>query len=345
MSSFLVLSRRHELLPFAHRLTTEGHTVESLVSVGIFEGAWGGKINKVLRDSKGQINPENLGPIVKLAEQGELTVLINDWRLQSTVFQNSARLFGTLRHPELPECTDHIRIGGWFNGENLTAIHLLIVDIGAWINGHGPQIDSALTLIRNEKDSVTTLINDLVSPHLDFLKSKSFKGLVQFGIEFDTPSNDPEIVSLTAGFSPLHAHAFLSELDSFGKVLLGQQEAVLSSRFVTVVPLTIPPYPNTRARLSRQQVPIEGLTEKQISRVFWHDFQVDLESRQISTAGLDGFVGVARGAAESLVLSRGLALEIPQKVSLHQKQYREDVGLRVENALAVLERNFGLVLF
>ncbi len=315
------------------------------ISVGIFEGAWGGKIRTGSRYSKGQINPETLEPMVKAAESGEVIVLTNDWRLQSTVFSNSKSIFGTLRHPELRHCTDNLRLGGWFDGEHISAIHLLVVDPGAWINGHGPQIDGGITLIRNENDATAQLVNQLISPHLDFLKSKSFKGLIQFGLEFDTPSNDPEIISFTGGFSLFHSHAFLSELENFGNVLLGLERPTLPSRFVTVVPLTVPPYPNNRARLSHQQIPITGLTEKQMSRVFWHDFQVDPESRQISTAGLDGLVGVARGAAESLALSRGLALEIPQRVSLPEKQYREDVGLRVDNALAVLERNFGVVLF
>ena len=49
---FLVMSSQHSLLPFAHRLTREGHDVESVICnpghKGKYEGAYAGVIKPIL---------------------------------------------------------------------------------------------------------------------------------------------------------------------------------------------------------------------------------------------------------------------------------------------------------
>ena len=343
--SFLVISRRHELLPFAHRLRNQGETVEVLVSSPAFQKAWGGSSSKVLKTKEGELNEEILAPIIKMAEEGKTTVLTNDWEVQ-TVFGNAKRLYGVIRNSEEnPAPNTLVRLGCWFNGEDISGIHLLVVDQGAWIGGQGPEIDSAITLIRNEKDDTTRMVRDLIAPHLDPLKSQSFKGLVQFGLRFDTASGEPEVVGVHAGWPFLHTHVFVSELHDFSGLLQGQSSVDLDNRFVFGLVLSRPPYPNNRARLARYPSPIGGLTDQQIARVFWHDVRIDEEDHSLSTAGLDGLVGVIRGSADTFALARGLALEVAGRVHLNAKQVRIDAGQRVDQVLGELEQKFGLTLF
>ena len=340
---FLVISRTHSLLPIAHRLKLEGHDVEVLVSVAAFEKAWSGKLGKVLRNSKGQINQTHLEPAIAAAERGEVTVLIDDWGIE-TLFGNAKRKFGVCRLEGESEPESPLRVGGWFNGETFDCFHGLIVDRGAWTGGQGPNIDSALTMVRNDSAQLATFMGELIKTYEDLLKSNSFKGLAQFGIKLDTVSGAPEIDGVLFGFPFLHTHAFLSGLEDFGDILLGKSNPVLPKKFTTVLTISRPPYPNRKARF-RRPVAIGNLTDQQIGRVFWHDMQVtDPTKHLLSTAGLDGLVGISRGEADTSELSRGLALEVAQRISLPEKQYRLDVGGRVQGVLAELEGFYGVTL-
>ena len=340
---FLVISRTHSLLPIAHRLKLEGHDVEVLVSVAAFEKAWNGKLGKVLRNSKGQINQTHLEPAIAAAERGEVTVLIDDWGIE-TLFGNAKRKFGVQRLEDEKEPDSPLRVGGWFNGETFDCFHGLVVDRGAWTGSQGPDIDGSLTLIRNDNSELAGLIGHLVEPYIDRLKSSSFKGLVQFGVSLDTTDGTPHIVGAKAGFPFLHTHAFLSGLEDFGDILLGKSNPVLPKKFTTVLTISRPPYPNRKARF-RRPVAIENLTDQQVGRVFWHDMQIlDQSKHSLSTAGLDGLVGIARGEADTSELSRGLCLEVAQRISLPEKQFRLDVGGRVQGVLAELEGFYGVTL-
>lgn len=339
---FLVISRTHSLLPIAHRLKLEGHDVEVLVSVATFEKAWGGKLGKVLRNSRGQINSSNLEPAITSAEKGEITVLTDDWSLE-TLFGNAKQKFGVYKFENEKEPDSVLRVGGWFDGEEFDCFHGLICDRGAWTGGQGPNIDSAITLIRNDNGNLAGFIGNLIAPYAERLKSNSFKGLVQFGISLDTIHGKPEISGVIAGFPFLHTHAFLSGLEDFGDILLGRSNPVIPKKFTTVLTISRPPYPNRKARF-RRPVPIENLTDQQIGRVFWHDVQVDEANHQLSTAGLDGLVGISRGEADTSELSRGLCLEVAQRIQLPEKQFRLDVGNRVQGLLGELEGFYGVTL-
>lgn len=352
---FLIISRTHSLLPLAHRLKLEGHDVEALVSVPAFERAWAGKLRKVLRNSKGEVNPENLESVVRVAESGELTLLIDDWGLE-TVFRNAPRKYGVYRAKfpvgtsysdkhTVPDQWDEpkvfLRLGGWFTGEKLQALHGLIVDRGAWPGGMGPEVDGAGVMIRIDNPATAEAGEALLQPYLQQLKSQGFRGLVQFGILFDTRSGEPEVQGVLAGWPWLQTHSFLSDLEGFGDILLGRKDPVIPKKLTTVVPISRPPWPARKARF-RKPVKIENLTDQQMARVFWHDVRVDEQAHELWTAGLDGLVGVSRGSADTLELSKGLALEPAARVTLPEKQYRTDVGAQVPVVLGHLEALFGL---
>ena len=81
-----------------------------------------------------------------------------------------------------------------------------------------------------------------------------------------------------------------------------------------------------------------------MSRTFFHDIQADQESRALQTAGLDGWVGVTRGAADSFELAQARALEAVAGLQFPEKQFRQDVGQRVRHVLGLLEEQWGLVV-
>lgn len=106
--------------------------------------------------------------------------------------------------------------------------------------------------------------------------------------------------------------------------------------FTVVLPVTVPPWPGRPAESPEPQ-PLKGLTGAQMSRFGLHDIQLDEESQRVYAAGLDGFVGVARGTGHTFELARGLALEVALAAQLREKQLRPDVGQHMGGALAALE--------
>ena len=348
---FLVLSHSHSLLPFAYRLQLSGADVTPVVTIAAFEAAWKGKIEPVKRDSKGRVDMD----FVKDFDPADTIVLTDDWKMQAhfshwqTVNKN---VFGITqqRAGQTDALTGGIRFGGWFDGERLLAPHLLIVDRGSWPGGMGPAIDGAMTLVRVDNNLTRQMVDGLVEEKLGGLSSGGFRGLVQFDLNFQTSTGEPEVSGVVAGWPFLHTHAFLSELEDFaslleaGSSLPDGPQGLLPKKFVTVVPISRPPWPTRKARFRFDLVPIEGLTPEQMGRVFWHDVQMNAEPGLLTTAGLDGLIGVARGAADTNELALVRALEVALRVQLPEKQFRSDAGRQVQPALAELEGRFGVLV-
>ena len=327
---FFISTDTHAMLPVAHRLRLEGHDVETVVHKARFRKAWAGKQVNWGKEG-GKIRPEDLAPIPEQVARGELVALVDSPWWTENVFKGpgvfgALKDYGTTIHP--------LRAGGWFNGSELHAIHFLVYDMGAWPNRTGPMVPGALTLIRD--DSPDADFKAAIKQELEAeLKARDFKGLINVGLIEDNEGT-LKIDGLQAGWPFLHLHAFLSEVEDFGSVLVGTKEPVLTSKFVTVVPVTLPPWPNHGTAASKDLV-IEGLTPQQTGRVFWHDMRVDSEARQLLTAGLDGLVGVCRGAAQSPVLAQARCLEVAARISLPEKQWRADAGSAVAAAVSRLE--------
>jgi hypothetical protein len=351
---FLVMSHTHSLLPFAYRLRLqEGEdTVETLVSVQAFEAAWKGKRDPAPRDDKGHLHPNHLAGVFKRAGEDNAVVVTDDWRLQGKV-PEGLTCYGVHQrgHSTTEGLTSPLRVGGWFDGEHLWGHHLLIVDRGAWPGGMGPEIDGAMTMVRIDEKPARDLVDVLTEKWCEELKSSGFRGLVQWNLNFRTDSGEPEADRMEAGWPFLHTHAFVSELEDFSSLLSDPATAaiighrtLLPRKFVTVYPISRPPWPTRKARFRFDLAPVEGLTPQQMARVFWHDVQVDPIEQRISTAGLDGLVGIARGAGDTSELALVHALEVGLRLRLPEKQFRSDAGRRVQSALAELEGRFAVLV-
>ena len=350
---FLVISHTHSLLPFAYRLQLQGHEVQPVVVVSAFEAAWRGKMEPSPRDGKGRLEEKFIKSLVDEVGYGNPTVVVtDDWKLQQMFKDATTHLFGVHQqhHTTSDGLTGPLRLGGWFDGTNLQALHLLVIDRGAWPQGMGPEIDGSLTMVRIDQPETIQLANQWVETQVEELKSSGFRGLVQFNLNFQTSTGQPEIDGHTAGWPFLHCHAFLSELEDFAGLLSGDESSpthppqLLPRKFVTVLPVSRPPWPTRKARFRFELAPIEGLTPEQMGRAFWHDVQLDPEAGKLTTAGLDGLVGVVRGAADTSELARARALEVALRLQLKEKQFRSDAGTGVQSVLAEFERRFGVLL-
>jgi len=356
---FLVMSHTHSLLPFAYRLQLQegADSVETLVAVQAFEAAWKGKRDSAPRDDKGRITADHLASVFKRAADDEATIITDDWNLQGKISHQAIvsrlNIYGVHAqgHTNTDGLTSLIRLGGWFDGEDLWAHHLLIVDRGAWPGGMGPAIDGAMTMIRVDEKPARDLIDLLTQKWCEELKSKGFRGLVQWSLNFQTDTGEPVADRMEAGWPFLHSHAFISELEDFSSLLSDSGEAatvghrtLLPKKFVTVYPISRPPWPTRKARFRFDLVPVEGLTPQQQARVFWHDVQVDPVAQSLSTAGLDGLVGVARGVGDTNELALVRALEVGLRLRMPEKQFRVDAGRTVQSALAELEGRFGVLV-
>jgi hypothetical protein len=338
--SFLVISHRHDLIPFAFRLKNQGSKTELVICTERFEKAWEGKFDCVIpaRETR---HLENLGPVLEMAQSGEVTV-ISDNRKVSEMFHGVETFYGIQEVEEYNAPSSLLRIGGWWRDGELHNPHILVCDLGTWPGGYGPEDLGGLTLIRIDSDNATTLL-EFIKPILHLLSESypDFQGLTQVGV---TESASGELVpeGLQLGWPTLHSHAYVSELESLASHLEGELEP-LPSRVVTVVPVSLPPWPLWEGAAD-EAVELKGLTPKQIGQVFWHDVQLDSSSRTLRSAGLDGLLGVTRGAAHSPQLSRSRALQLALALQVPEKQLRPDAGASVELVLAQLEARLGILV-
>lgn len=345
-SKFLVLSTQHWLLPIAQRLRSEGHEVDAVVWLSgkrhRYERAWEGVWPKLAVRGDKSLNSKVQEAMPQVARESGTTVVTDSFNA-SRDFSGVTKLYPSLRTEERPG--GPLRLGGWFDGEQLQLPHVVLADLGVWPGGLGPGGLGGLTLVRVDRDEARSLYDRLLEPIMDHLKSSGFRGLCQFGVELATGSGEPRIRGAELGWPRFHTHAFVSELPETGQglgwLLDGGSGGRLPRKFVVVLPVSIPPYP-LRSSLPTPEVPVEGLTEQQRSRVFWHDIRV--EQGVLKTAGLDGLVGVVRGAGDNLETARREAIQLAARFKLPEKQFRPDVAGAVPTVLAALEEELGLVL-
>lgn len=350
---FLVASMRAELLPLAHRLRREGHEVEALVWRSRYEAAWGGEIGKLARHSDGTLMAEALRPQVEAAAAGEL-VVVTTVRRVAELFHAARRICAVLEPPPksiVPN--DRLLLGGWFDGESVQAPHLLVADWGAWAGGLGPAVLGGLTLIRlggagvsgGTAPSHPAFVAGAVQAATERMKSASFRGLFHFDMEEVPETGELRLRALAAGWPWLHTQAFVAELDRLSVVLEGIAAPKILHKYVAVLPVTIPPWPNEKRSDTTSGIAVEGLTPQQQGRAFWFDISVDKTAGKLRTAGLDGLLAVATGASDSTpVLARARAVELAVRMQVPEKQYRGDLGMLVDPVLSTLEERWGFVV-
>lgn len=341
---FLLFSHYHGLVPLANRLSKEGRSVEVLAWNDRYSRAWAGKLKPVLsNEEKRKGASEQTAHLQKLLDWGEVILVADS--------EHALRRFPTAKHrlvTHSAEAPPPVRLGGWFDGEQIVAPHLLVEDRGAWPGGMGPQVAGGMTLIRIAPDRTWFL--DAFAKATDEAKSADHRGLVQVVGELG-PEGAVRYERVVMGFHGLHLHAFLAALGEeqlVGTILAGEAAPHFPRRVAVTLPVTVPPWPNGGAAQhesalvrfewpGREPEEAKALSQLAFGQVAWHDVRVDAKARRLFVAGLDGLVGVARGTGDSVLLARGRALELAGALVLPEKQYRPDVAGGVEEVLARLE--------
>lgn len=358
----LVLSHFHSLFPFAHRLRLEGHDVSVVVwragQSTRYERAWDGSFERIFdsvmpikkgdsrkeRDEKKKALNKAIEGLIEGTLESGATVISSSFQA-SEKFKQVQNLFPAFHSDNLPSTP--VRLGAWFDGEQMQAPHGLYFDEGVWPGGMGHQTPGGLTLVRIDTPEGLGMFQMLTDPYRDELKSRGFRGLVQFGLDLKRADGVPQIAGIELGWPFLHTHAFLDELESFGAIL-GTGEPLMTKKYVVMAPVSIPPWPSKGTEPAERcciHSPREGmpkLTEQWQGRFFWHDVTVDREKRELWTAGLDGLVGVARGSGNTIEAARARCLELLDSIQLPQKQYRMDVGSQTAAVLGGFEVMFDI---
>ncbi len=310
----LVASNQHGLLPFAWRLKKEGADVEVLVFNDKYEKAWGGLCDKIIQGhGKSRKRFEVLGEVAK---DGGMAVL-TDCPKGMKVFSQAKSLFGVLENSS--EGKGPFALGAWFDGEKFILEHLLLQEWGLWPGGYGPEVLGGAILRRG-----ATVLHQHFTTLVEPLRQNGFKGLVSIQVMF-AEGGKPVLGRMEFGWRSIHTEAFISDLSSLSDLLEGK-ESFLEQTFVVAVPVTIPPYPIRPESYHAKETVVGGIGSEDTKNLFFHDFKTN-GSHEVETAGLDGFVAVARGSSHSLDLARARALSLAAKIQIPEKQVRLDVGI------------------
>jgi len=319
----LVASDQHHLLPFAWRLRREGADVEVLVFKDRFERAWEGMFEKALvGKAKGRANLEILA---QLAADGEMAILTDSERGMRAF--SSGTIFGSYGATEGDR--GQLSLGGWFNGSAWVPSldHIFVNDWGLWPGGFGPEVLAGGTLVRG-----TTVLHAHLAEWVGGLAERNFRGLV--GAQVVLGEGEWKVGQIHLGWPRLHSDAFFSVLSSLTD-LFEAGVAELESQYVVVVPVTMPPWPVEAKGVRSREVQVGGLTAENQASMFFRDFYMG-ENYEVRTAGLDGYVCVVRGDADTLELARNRAVRLASQVQLPERQVRFDVGARAGLLLGTL---------
>jgi hypothetical protein len=227
-----------------------------------------------------------------------------------------------------------LAIGSWFDGRdfNHSLDHLIVNDWGTWPGGSGPMSLGGVTLVAN-----STILHSHLEKSVDMLRAKGFRGLVS--VQAIVTENGWNLGRPDLGWPMVHSDAFISDLSSLGGLLAGK-EVSLKKKYVVAIPVTIPPWPIPAKEIKAKEVVVGGLDASDTKNIFFRDFKRG-EEFEIQTVGLDGFLCVVRGSADTLELARARAIGVASKIVIPEKQFRPDVGLRAGVLLGgLLEAGF-----
>lgn len=323
----LVLSHQHGLAPLAWRLKREGADVQFCVWSQKYEPTWGGRL---VKSPTGKPNEKaaQLGELVQPAIDGEL-VVVTDSDRGMELFGGAKHLYGIVdshQWPHLPA----LCVVGWFDGESWSGRRWCVPDWGLWPGGLGAQVMGGCTLIAGDT------FPPVMEVFTDGLKGLGFKGLVTVGLDYLEAGRELVPTGFVAGWPSLVTTAWMSECTNLSTVLDGTTPPNLTDKpFVVALPVSMPPYP-VRGAPGPSSVPLAGLTKDITQYCYFHDMEV--KGNDVWTAGLNGLVAVVAAPGHSMYTAHRRALGAAVSLPLPDKQFRPDVGERVNMVLSSLEQ-------
>ena len=114
-----------------------------------------------------------------------------------------------------------------------------------------------------------------------------------------------------------------------------KKEFQLTEEYMMASRLSVPPWPHADAASSNRGAPILGLNEKNLKHIYLSDAYKD--GNDYYYAASDGVVLKATARGASVREAQRRVLRTLDNVKLSDKQYRRDIGNRVDSAMSSLK--------
>lgn len=235
---------------------------------------------------------------------------------------------------------------GWFNGTNFVRPFNHTFEEKKFLTGDLGQTTGCMgnVVIARDSNKLTKATVERVAP---FLRHISYRGPFDincivnehgaYALEATSRMGYDAVEALIEGLEE-DAGTFLFEVATGTK-----KEMKISEEVMIAVRLSIPPWPVRKPDTSDEPVQLRGITDDNI----WHLFLTDLFQKdgEYFTAGGDGVLLKAtalgsintRGKPDYSYEARRRVYRLLDKINVTNKQYRTDIGERVNGDLAKLK--------
>jgi len=234
---------------------------------------------------------------------------------------------------------------GYFNGEEFFLINGTLEEKKLMNGNIGPNTGCAGNLVWvYDEQNKPYIFREGLGKLKDFLQEYNFRGM----IDLNTIVSDSQLYGIE--WTPRYGYdasatiysCISSDLGDFlGAIGSGvQPEYQIGNVFSAGVRLSIPPYPTETHddKVIREDVPIEGIEEDDISKnCFLYDCVVNSDS-SFSTLGINGFVAVPIQQGGTIQEVFGRLGERIKKIHIPDMQYRTDIEERCIKRYTTLAR-------
>ena len=234
---------------------------------------------------------------------------------------------------------------GYFNGEEFFLINGTLEEKKLMNGNIGPNTGCAGNLVWvYDEQNKPYIFREGLGKLKDFLQEYNFRGM----IDLNTIVSDSQLYGIE--WTPRYGYdasatiysCISSDLGDFlGAIGSGvQPEYQIGNVFSAGVRLSIPPYPTETHddKVIREDVPIEGIEEDDISKnCFLYDCVVNSDS-SLSTLGINGFIAVPISSGGTIQEVFGRLGERIKKIHIPDMQYRTDIEERCIKRYTTLAR-------
>lgn len=236
---------------------------------------------------------------------------------------------------------------GWFNGRNfLTPFNHTFEEKKFLVGNLGPATGCmGNVVLATQSNRLTKATVEKMAP---FLAKVGYRGPVD--INCIVNANGAYALEVTARMGYDAIETLLGGLqepvgDFFFEVAMGvKKEMDLTPQTMFGVRLSVPPWPIAKPTAEHRGEPVGGITEENARNIFLTDVYFDKEDKKFKTAGGDGVLlkVVTTGDPEPekggyTRLAARKAYQILKQINISNKQYRTDIGVRVDGSMAKLK--------